>query len=102
MFPMNEYPYFETNSQYPIVVYTKDPCPYCVLVKRLLQNLNYPYEERDLTVSQDEMDKIKQETGWRTFPIVIVHNKVIGGYMDTKALHDQALLGPMVYENNPK
>lgn len=93
---MSEYFQFKTGSTLPVVVYTKDPCPYCDLVLRLLKNFKYEFEERDLTDQPNEMLRLKEETGWRTFPIVIIRDQVIGGYTDIKALHDQGLLQGLV------
>lgn len=93
---MNKYHPFDTGSKSPIVVYTKKPCPYCVMLVRLLQSLNYSFEERDLTGQYEEMSRMTQETGWRTFPIVIIHNRVVGGFTDIKALQDQGLLKKMI------
>ncbi len=78
-----------------IVVYSKDPCPYCDAAKNLLQSLELPYEEIDLTGNMDEMDRIKQETGWRTMPVILIDGKLVGGYMDLKALNDEGKLLPL-------
>lgn len=72
-----------------VKVYTKDPCPYCVRAIRLLEELKVPFEEIDLTGKEDEIQRIKNETGWRTVPIIMVKGQVIGGYTDLKALVDE-------------
>lgn len=87
---------YKTESKYPIVVFTKDPCPYCDRLLQLLKNFNYSYEERDLTDHPDEWVRIKDETGWRTFPIAVVHDQVIGGYTDMKELHDRGELQKLI------
>lgn len=69
-----------------VVMYTKDPCPYCSNAKRLLENKKVAFEEIDLTDNMAEMQRIKDETGWRTFPIIMINDKLIGGYQDLKAL----------------
>lgn len=69
-----------------VVMYTKDPCPYCSNAKRLLENKKVAFEEIDLTDNMTEMQRIKDETGWRTFPIIMINDKLIGGYQDLKAL----------------
>lgn len=67
-------------------MYTKDPCPYCSNAKRLLENKKVAFKEIDLTDNMAEMQRIKDETGWRTFPIIMIDDKLIGGYQDLKAL----------------
>jgi glutaredoxin 3 len=69
-----------------VKVYTKDPCPFCVRAIRLLNELHVPFEEIDLTGKDEEIQKIKNETGWRTVPIIMVDGKLIGGYTDLQAL----------------
>ena len=75
-----------------IKMYSKDPCPYCVAAKNLLNSLELPFEEIDLTGQQNEIDRIKQETGWRTVPIILVGDQLVGGYTDLKALVDEGKL----------
>ena len=73
-------------------IYTKDPCPYCVRAIRLLTEKNIPFEEVDLTDQWDEMDRIKNETGWRTMPVIMINGKLVGGYDDLKALDESGEL----------
>lgn len=75
-----------------IKIYTKDPCPYCVNAIQLFEELGLAYEEIDLTDRQDEIDRIKKETGWRTVPIILINDQLIGGYTDFKELRDSGKL----------
>lgn len=79
-----------------VVMYSKDPCPYCVNAKRFFQERGIAYEEIDLTDKPDEMQKIKNETGWRTVPIIIINGKLIGGYSDMKALDEEGKLDALL------
>lgn len=79
-----------------VKVYTKDPCPYCVRAIRLLNEKNIPFEEIDLTDQPEEIDRVKQKTGWRTVPIILIDDKLIGGYDDLKALDDSGALMPLL------
>ena len=79
-----------------ITIYSKDPCPYCDAAKNLLESLEIPFDEIDLTEKLDEMDRIKQETGWRTMPVILINGKLVGGYMDLKALNDEGKLESML------
>lgn len=76
----------------PVVIYSKDPCPYCDRAKAFLESKNIPFEEIDLTDRMDEMNRIKNETGWRTVPIIMIDGKLIGGYTDLKALDERGEL----------
>jgi glutaredoxin 3 len=79
-----------------VVMYSKDPCPYCVNAKRFFQERGIQYEEIDLTDKPEEMQKIKNETGWRTVPIIMINGKLIGGYSDMKALDEEGKLEQML------
>ncbi|MBK9322072.1 MAG: glutaredoxin [Bdellovibrionaceae bacterium] len=80
------------NQKAKVVIYTKDPCPYCVRAIHFFNEYGIKYEEVDLTDRPEEIDRIKNETGWRTVPIIMINNDLIGGYMDLKALHDEGKL----------
>ena len=79
-----------------VVMYSKVPCPFCVKAKNFLTNKGIPFQEIDLTDRQDEIDRIKNETGWRTVPIILINDKLIGGYTDLKALDDEGKLDDML------
>ncbi len=72
-----------------VIMYTRVPCPYCVSAKRLFSAKGIQIEEIDLTNDWDQLDAIKEKTGWQTVPIILIDGKLIGGYDDLKAL-DQA------------
>ena len=79
-----------------VKIYVKDPCPFCVRAIRLLEELNIAYDEIDLTDKEDAIQKLKNETGWRTVPIIMIKGKLIGGYTDLKALVDEGKLNELV------
>lgn len=79
-----------------ILIYTKDPCPYCERAIRLLEEKRVSYKEVDLTDKPEEIDRIKNETGWRTVPIILIGGKLVGGYNDLKALDDEGQLDKMI------
>lgn len=79
-----------------VVIYTKDPCPYCVRAINFLEAKEVAYEEIDLTGQDGEMQRIKHETGWMTMPIILIDGKLVGGYTDLKALDEEGKLDPML------
>lgn len=80
------------NQTAKVVIYTKDPCPYCVRAIHFFVEHGIKFEEIDLTDRPDEIDRIKNETGWRTVPIIMINGELIGGYSDMKALHEEGKL----------
>ena len=79
-----------------VVMYKKNPCPYCDRAVSFLEERGIKVEMVDLTGNYDEMDRIKNETGWRTFPIIMINDKLVGGYTDMKNLDEEGKLMPML------
>jgi glutaredoxin 3 len=79
------------------IVYTKPGCFASGEAKKLLDRLGIPYEER-LIEEYEEREKIKAKYNWRTFPIVILNGKMLGGYDAIKALADQGKLVDILSE----
>tara|TARA_B110001454_G_scaffold219202_1_gene251981 strand:+ start:70986 stop:71249 length:264 start_codon:yes stop_codon:yes gene_type:complete len=84
----------KTNAK--VVIYTKDPCPFCTRAINFLNARDIPFEEVDLTGNQPEMDRMKAETGWATMPIILINNELVGGYTDLVALENDNKLDPML------
>lgn len=81
-----------------VLMYKKDPCPYCDRAVNFLNGKGIAYDVVDLTNKPDEIDRIKAETGWRTVPIILINGQLVGGYTDLKALDDEGKLEPMLVE----
>lgn len=75
-----------------VKMYKKNPCPYCDRAEALFKSRGIPVEIIDLTEQPAEIDRIKNETGWRTVPIILINEKLIGGYTDLKDLDDSGEL----------
>lgn len=65
-----------------IVIYTTKNCPYCVRAKSYFSQHSLAYSEIDLTNQYDEIDRLKQQTGHRTIPLIFINDQFIGGYSD--------------------
>ncbi len=74
----------------------KNPCPYCDRAKTFLDNKGFKYEVVDLTDNQAELDKLKEQTGWKTVPMIFINDKLVGGYTDLKMLEDEGKLDSLV------
>lgn len=83
--------------QKKVTIYTKDPCPYCVRAIQFMNNRGIIFEEIDLTGQEEQINQIKQKTGWRTVPIILIGEQVIGGYTDLKALEDEGKLDELLH-----
>lgn len=69
-----------------IVVYSKDNCPFCTRAKNLLNAKGLDFEEINLEHSEAERSKLKERTGWRTFPQIFIDDELIGGFQELAAL----------------
>ncbi|MFZ3230283.1 MAG: glutaredoxin domain-containing protein [Pseudobdellovibrio sp.] len=79
-----------------IKVYKKNPCPYCDRAKTFLDNKGLNYEVIDLTEKPDELEALKNKTGWKTVPMIFINDKLIGGYSDMKTLDDDGKFDALI------
>lgn len=79
-----------------VLMYKKDPCPFCDRAINFMKSRNIEFDIIDLTGQPEEIDRIKHETGWRTVPIILINGKLIGGYTDLKTLDEEGKLSPLL------
>jgi glutaredoxin 3 len=65
-----------------LIVYTTDPCSFCVRVKELLRKRGHEFEEVNLAKDPDGRAELAQETGMLSFPQVVVDGEVLGGFRE--------------------
>ncbi len=70
----------------PVKIYTADHCPYCMRAKQLLKSKNISFQEIDVTNDDVMREKIQEQTGWMTVPMIFIGAEFIGGYDDLAAL----------------
>lgn len=81
-----------------VTVYTSAYCPFCFAAKRLLESLEISFEEIDLDEHPELRQRITEETGWRTVPMIFVGDRLVGGFSDARELHSRGRLLPMIEE----
>jgi glutaredoxin len=86
---------FVEPSSVGYTIYSKTGCTYCTKVKLLLTGFELPYtivncDEYLLENKEKFLDfiKTKAEKEYKTFPMVFLEGKFIGGFMETKASID--------------
>lgn len=77
-------------------IYTTTYCPYCVAAKSLLDQKGVEYEEINLSGDYEERMKIAHELGWRTVPIILIGDEVIGGFMELRSLDSEQKLDELL------
>ena len=75
-----------------VLLVKKDPCPFCDRAVHFLNARGIQFETLDLTNKPDEIQKWKDQTGWKTVPIILINDQLIGGYTDLKALDEEGRL----------
>jgi len=69
-----------------VSVYSKDACPFCVGVKRLLNEKKVSFEEINVGQDPEKMNEIIKKTGHPTVPQVFINEQFVGGYQELQAL----------------
>ena len=75
---------YNTPFTEELVLYTKDNCKWCRMLKTLLSQANLKYSE--VVVQAEIFDNFKKEHGVETLPQLYHDNKLIGGYTATADL----------------
>lgn len=83
-------------SQAKVTMVKKNPCPYCERALTFFENRNIQVDIVDLTGKPEELIEWKNKTGWMTVPIIMIGDKLIGGYTDLKALDEEGKLDAML------
>lgn len=61
-------------------LYTTLYCPYCRAAKNLLEQKGVEFEEIDLTYDLEQRKLLVEKHKWRTVPIIMINEELIGGY----------------------
>jgi glutaredoxin 3 len=69
-----------------IIIYSKDPCPYCVRAKNLLRRKGAEFTEIKITSDEIKSEMISKSGGRMTVPQIFINEKHIGGCDDLHAL----------------
>ncbi|MFP4370981.1 MAG: FAD-dependent oxidoreductase [Halanaerobium sp.] len=69
------------SEELNIEVYSKDWCPYCKKAKAFLKSKKLSFEEIDINEG-DNYEVMKERTGNKTVPQIIINDRSLGGYDD--------------------
>lgn len=71
-----------------VIIYSKNPCPYCVMAKNLLTNKGITqFEEIRIDLDDKERDNMIKITGRMTVPQIFIGDTHVGGFDDLAALN---------------
>ena len=81
----------------PVIIYTKDYCPYCADAKALLTKKGVNFTEIDISAEPTRRDEmIKLANGRTTVPQIFISGAHIGGCDDLYALDDAGKLSTLL------
>ncbi|XP_064188096.1 glutaredoxin 2 isoform X3 [Anguilla rostrata] len=87
-----------------VVIFSKTTCPYCKMAKNVFNEIGATYKVIELDKHNDGrrlQEALAQITGARTVPRVFINGNCIGGGSDTKELHQQGKLLPLIEQCSP-
>lgn len=70
----------------PVLIYTRDGCPYCTRAKALLAAKGVTFEERNASVDPAHRAEMMQRSGGYTFPQIFIGTTHVGGCDDLHSL----------------
>jgi glutaredoxin 3 len=71
----------------PVMMYSTQVCPYCVMAEKLLQKKGVNHLQKILIdVDATQRDEMMSRTGRRTVPQIFIGERHVGGYDDLVAL----------------
>lgn len=77
-------------------MYSKDHCRHCVSAKSLLERLEIPFEEIDLTGDVDAQVELARRTGQMTLPQIEIAGRNIGGFAELEQAVREGRLGDLL------
>lgn len=63
-----------------IKIYSTPTCPYCVQVKKYLEEKNVQFEEFDVSKDRDAASEMINKSGQRGVPVIDVNGEIIVGF----------------------
>jgi len=70
-----------------VTYYSRDNCDYCAKLKKYLEAKKQEYTELKLTVDFTREELLELYPNAKTFPVVVVDGKFIGGYTNFVELY---------------
>lgn len=71
----------------PLVrMYVTQTCSYCRAAKRLLTERGVPFAEIDVSRDDDTRMELMRRYHWRTVPVILAGEELIGGFTELAAL----------------
>lgn len=63
-----------------IKIYSTPTCPYCVQVKKYLEEKNVQFEDFDVSKDRDAASEMINKSGQRGVPVIDINGEIIVGF----------------------
>lgn len=81
-----------------IEVYTTEPCTFCIAAKALLKKRGLDYKEHLIFGNTPEWDAMRERTGGKSAPQIVINGEAIGGFPQLQALDKEGRLAELAAE----
>lgn len=89
-------PVRRVKQKVPVVLYSNDNCPYCVMAKDFMDKKGIQYEVRDVRVGKNGEEMSHRTGGLRSIPQIFINHKHIGGWSELQNLDFRGALDDML------
>lgn len=79
-----------------VEIYTSNYCGYCNAAKALLAKKGVEYREVNLSKDHELRIKLVEKHNWRTVPMILINDSLIGGYYELVALERRGELDQLL------
>ena len=71
-------------SNKKVNLFTTPTCPYCVTLKKFLEQNDVEFEDIDVSEDEEALDEMKEKSGQTGVPVVEIGDEVIVGFEKQK------------------
>lgn len=75
-----------------VIIYGTAVCPYCEKARALLNQLQIPFKEVDVSKDLAYKNELKKKFNWPTIPMITIGDNFVGGFDDLNRLHEKGEL----------
>jgi glutaredoxin 3 len=79
-----------------VEIYTSNYCGYCNAAKAIFNKKGVEYTEVNLSHDHELRIKLVEKHKWRTVPIIVINENLIGGYNELAALERRGELDQLL------
>ena len=65
-----------------VVIYTSSFCGYCTAAKTFLTQKGIIFKEINISTKPELRQELYRKWNWNTVPLVVINNKLVGGYRE--------------------